>query len=301
MMDFIDVQKQWMDRQVRLRDEEGPKPTAFGTPFRVSDAGACIRKRTFSAAKAFESDEFSSQSYMAFEIGNAIHESIQAAMDECGNGWIFEAEVPIDLTEITKKVGHGFESFGLSGHADGVISEAGGSGWKAILEVKTVSGYAAKLAWPSGNDAGPKREHVAQAALYALGVEAESILIVYVSKESDYRSGIKAGDMMQWEIGLHEETDWFGGQTPYDIAIDELRHFQYAARFFDNDQIAPAFVPDDDGELKLIHDRPEYQQKGAKPWNCAYCNYNTVCRSLSEHEVSVDLVQRWPEEDSDES
>jgi hypothetical protein len=285
MMDFIDVQKQWMDRQVRLRDEEGPKPTAFGTPFRVSDAGACIRKRTFSAAKAFESDEFSSQSYMAFEIGNAIHESIQAAMDECGNGWLFEAEVPIDLTEITKKVGHGFESFGLSGHADGVISEAGGSGWKAILEVKTVSGYAAKLAWPSGNDAGPKREHVAQAALYALGVEAESILIVYVSKESD----------------LHEETDWFGGQTPYDIAIDELRHFQYAARFFANDEIAPAFVPDDHGELKLIHDRPEYQQKGAKPWNCAYCNYNTTCRSLSEHEVSVDLVQRWPEEDSDES
>ena len=49
---MLDVQKEWMDHQVRLRDEAGPKPTAFDTPFRVSDAGACIRKRTFAALGA---------------------------------------------------------------------------------------------------------------------------------------------------------------------------------------------------------------------------------------------------------
>ena len=46
---MLDVQKEWTDNQIRLRDEAGPKPTAFNTPFRVSDSGACIRKRTFSA------------------------------------------------------------------------------------------------------------------------------------------------------------------------------------------------------------------------------------------------------------
>ncbi len=294
---MLDVQKEWMDNQVRLRDEAGPKPTAFGTPFRVSDSGACIRKRTFSAFSAMESDEFSSQTYMAFEIGNAIHKSIQDALECDGNGWYFESEVPIDLTEVSKKVGLGIEEFGLSGHCDGIITQ-NGSGIKTIVEIKTVSGYAAKLAWrymrggKGGNDAGPKREHVAQATLYALGVEAESVLIVYVAKESDYRTGIKAGDIMQWEFGLHETTDYWNGQTPYDIAMGELRHFQYADRYYRKGLVAPAYVPDDNGDLVLVHDRPGYMQKGGKPWNCAYCNYNTTCRSLSQDEVSVDLIDR---------
>ena len=122
---MLDVQKEWMDNQIRLRDEAGPKPTAFNTPFRVSDSGACIRKRTLSALDAMESDEFSSQTYMAFEIGNAVHKSIQDALDCDGNGWYFESEVPIDLTEVSKKVGHGIEEFGLSGHCDGIITQNG--------------------------------------------------------------------------------------------------------------------------------------------------------------------------------
>ena len=288
---MLDVQKYWMEDQIRRRDEEGPKPTAFNTPHRVSSSGKCIRARTLEAHGAMESDEFSSQTYMAFEIGNAVHKSIQDALDCDGNGWYFEAEVPIDLTEVSKKVGHGIEEFGLSGHCDGIITQ-NGSGIKTIVEIKTVSGYAAKLAWPyPGNDAGPKREHVAQATLYALGVEAESIMLVYVAKEGDYRSGIKAGDIMQWDFHLHETTDYWNGQTPYDIAMNELRHFQYANRYFSKGQVAPALVPNDDGELKLIIDRPEYMQKGGKPWNCSYCNYNTMCRSLSEDEVPVDMIE----------
>ncbi len=294
---MLDVQKEWMDHQVRLREEAGPKPTAFDTPFRVSGAGSCIRARTFGAHGAMESEEYSAQTYMAFEIGNAIHASIQAALECDGNNWYFESEVPIDLTEVSKKVGHGIEEFGLSGHCDGIITFDDGT--RTILEIKTVSGYAAKLAWPyPGRDEGPKREHVAQAALYALGIEADSILLVYAAKESDYRAGIKAGNMMQWHLDMHETTDWWNGQTPYDIAMQELRHFQYAARYYAKDQIAPTLVPRDNGELKLILDRPEYQQKGAVPWNCAYCQWNTVCRSLSEDEESVDLIERAHREES---
>ena len=289
---MLDVQKEWLAHKIRVRDEEGPKPTAFGTPFRVSDAGACIRKRTFSAFGAVESDEFSAQTYMAFDIGNAVHESIQAALDAGGDDWRFEAEVPIDLTEASKLVGHGIEEFGLSGHCDGIITDQR-HGTRTIVEIKTVGGYAAKLAWAGG----PKREHIAQAALYAVGAEADAILIVYVAKEGDWRAGIKAGDVVQWEYGLHDvHPD--GGQSVYDIALDELRHFQYADRYHRKGELSPAYVPDDDGELHLVHDRPEYMQKGGKPWNCAYCNYNTVCRSLSEDEVPVEMIERVQNADS---
>lgn len=290
---MLDVQKVWMDHQVRLREEAGPKPTAFDTPFRVSDAGACIRKRTFAAHGAMESEEFSPQTYMAFEIGNSIHESIQAALECDGNNWHFESEVPIDVTAATSKVAHGLEFFGLSGHADGIITNIqDNTRW--ILEIKTVSGYAAKLAWPyPGNDQGPKREHISQAGLYCIGAKADGIIIVYVSKESDYRTGIKAGDMMQWQYGLNEVvSDPEYGRTVYDTAIDELRHFQYASRWYHKGQLAPTLVPNDLGELKLIVDRPEYMQKGGKPWQCVYCQYSTTCRSLPEDEVPVEMIER---------
>lgn len=280
------VSKHWYEYQISKRYDEGPKPTAFDTPFRVSDAGACICKRTLSAFGAIESDEFTSQTYMAFDIGNAVHASIQEALATDGNGWYFESEVPLDLTEVSKKVGLGVESFGLSGHCDGIITNIE-ENTRTILEIKTVSGFGAKKAWQSG----PSRSHLAQAGLYALGAEADSILIVYVAKEGDWRAGIKAGDMRQWEYGLHEiHPD--GGQSVYDIAMDELRHFQIAARYYAKDQIAPCYVPDDNGELQFVEERPGYMQKGGKPWQCAYCNYNTTCQTLSADEVSVDLIER---------
>ena len=145
-MSMFSIQDHWYQHQIKKRDEEGPKPTAFDTPFRVSDAGACIRKRTFAAHKAAESEEFSSQTFMAFDIGNAIHESIQEALGTHAGEWEFEAEVPIDLTAASAKVGHGIEWFGLSGHCDGIITDLR-HGTRTILEIKTVSGYAAKLAW----------------------------------------------------------------------------------------------------------------------------------------------------------
>lgn len=285
---MVNVQKAWLDEQIRQRDEEGIKPTACNTPHRVSDVQSCVRKLTLTAHKARESEEFTSNTFMNFLIGNAIHESIQESLEQVG--WHFEAEVPIDLTEASKKVGHGIEEFGLSGHADGIITHEDNT--RTVVEIKSVGGFAAKKSWPyPGNGEGPKREHWAQGALYAVGAEADAVMIVYVAKESDYRAGIKAGDIMQWERGLHEvHPD--GGQSLYDIAMDELRHFQYADRYYRKGMIAPAFVPNDHGELELIHDRPEYMAKKGN-WRCRYCMFNTVCRSLpADEEVPVEMVDR---------
>lgn len=291
---MLSVQKTWTEHQVWLREQAGPKPTAFNTPHRVSAAGDCLRARGMSALGAMESEEFSPQTYMAFAIGNAIHESIQDALDQDHNDWTFEAEVPIDLTEASKKVGHGVEEFGLSGHADGILTSII-DGTRTVVEIKTVSSFAAKLAWPAGRATmghGPKREHWAQAALYAVGADADSVMIVYVSKEGDFRTGIKAGDMQQWVRGLYE-VDEDTGLSLYDLALEELRHFQYVDRYTRKGMIPPAFVPDDDGSLNLMHERPEYMAKHGE-WRCRYCLHNTTCRSLPADEVSVDLIELQP-------
>jgi hypothetical protein len=286
----VNVSKLWYDYQINKRDKEGPKPTAFDTPFRASDAGACIRKRTLSAVKARESDEFSQQTYMAFDLGNSAHASIQAAFEYYdGDGYWFDAEVPIDLSPFASKVSG---DFGLSGHCDGILTNIDTKA-KTILEIKTVSGYSAKLHFPY--EAMPKAEHLAQAGLYCIGTQADAVMMVYIAKESDWRAGIKAGEIRQWDIPLHENLEAFNGQSVYDLAVAELARFKMADDALKAGNIAAALVPDDSGELHLIEDRPAYGQRGGKPWQCAYCNYATVCRTFPAEEVSVTMIERITE------
>ncbi|MGA0270766.1 MAG: hypothetical protein ACO3ME_10755 [Ilumatobacteraceae bacterium] len=276
----IDVLEMWHSHQQKKRAEEGPKATAAGTPFRCSDAGSCIRKRGFAAVGAVESNEIAPTSLLAFEIGNSIHDTLQEAFAGT-EGFQFAAEVPIDLSPL---------GVSLSGHCDGIITMPNSR--KIIVEIKTMAGFGFKLA-ASGTSGGPKREHVAQAGLYALGMDASAILLVYVSKEGDFRAGFKPGAVLQWEYDLDDEV--FPGETVKDVAIAELDNFKLAESHLETGEIAPRLVPNDAGELVEVDDVPAYMAKGAKPWQCAYCQYNDACAVLPSGPVPIDMIERITE------
>ncbi len=271
---MIDVLEVWHNVQIQRRAEEGPKPTAFGTVFRASDAGSCIRKRVFSAIDTLETEEIAPTSLLAFEIGNAIHESIQEALLR-STDVMLEVETPIDLST---------EALSLSGHTDGIITMDDGT--KIILEIKTMAGFGARQTFGGS----PKREHIAQAGMYALGVEADGILLVYVSKETVFKTPIKPGSVEQWYFGMDDEA------LPYEsvreIAQIELDRFTDANGIFDSGMLPEALVPNDAGELVRVDNPPGYMSKGIKPWNCAYCNYNSICRAVGPDEVSLEIVRR---------
>ena len=276
-MSSFDVLGMWHSHQLKKRAEEGPKPTATGTRFRCSDAGSCLRKRGMAAIGAAESNAIAPQSLLAFEIGNSIHETLQEAF-AAAEGFTFEAEVPIDLSEFGPS---------LSGHTDGIITGPDGS--KTILEIKTMAGFGFKLA----KSGGPKREHVAQAGMYALGVEADRILLVYVAKEGDFRAGFKPGAVLEFEYLMTDEV--FDGESVHDVAMAEIDMFKMADDMLDKGIVTSRLVPDDSGKLQEVERVPGYMEKGGKPWQCAYCQYNDACRLLLAGPVAVDMLGRISE------
>lgn len=253
----------WTEYQKFTRDLEGPKPTAADTLQRCSDAGNCLRQRGFAALRTPETEEIDPGTLLAFSIGTTIHEELQAAVLHAFPGATVEDQ--IDLSHL---------GVSLSGHCDGHIPE-----YDAILEIKTMSGYGAKVAW---NDDAPKREHIAQAAMYAIGLGVGNVLLVYVAKEQDFRSGIRPGDSREWLIGMDDEACGMG-VTPRELGQIEIDRFHEVEVALEAGRLPPRMAPNDRGELRPVDEVVPYgvKSKGGY-WGCRYCRWNTLCVEVGE-------------------
>jgi len=267
------IEQAWADYMLAKREADGPKPTAAGTLNRCSDAGGCVRALWFAAAGTPETEQIESGTLLAFEVGTAIHEALQEAVLA---GWPdAEIERPIDLSKF---------GVSLSGHCDGIVEH---DGVKAVLEFKTVGSYAAKLAW--GEDQ-PKREHVAQAAMYAVGVDADAVRLVYVAKEGDWRAKIKPGDMREWEYGVDEITPH--AATPRELAQIEFDRFSEVQVNLAEGWVPAAYAPNNAGDLEAVTSVAPYgvPSKGHPYWGCRYCRWNSVCAACGPTMIPVEQL-----------
>ena len=252
-------------------EENGAKPTAAGTLMRCSDALNCLRQRGFAAAKFPEAHSFDTSTLIAFSLGTSMHELLQNSISHVHGG---EFEKVVDLSPL---------GVSLSGSSDGVVEV---DGQTRLLEIKTMGAYPYKIAKETGL---PKRQHVAQAALYALGTPGVTHLwMVYVAKESGFRGAFKAGSMLEFIIDLDEPT--FEGLSPRQIAEGELENFRSVQSDLSNGMLPDAVVFDDDGVDMLVEKPPAYGSKG-KPWNCCYCRYQSICEACGPTEVSLQTAK----------
>jgi len=269
-----DVQSAYGGYLREKNKEEGPKPTACNTTFRISDSGNCTRQRAFSALKLPMVHEYSEQTLMAFAMGTHMHEAVQeACLSKLGG----EYETAIDLS------GTGVS---LSGSCDGIIEFD--EGYFRLLEIKTLSGFGFKLAKESDM---PKLDHLAQASLYALGSEKpiQEIHMVYIAKESDFRSGTKQGDVLEWIIPFKEPIPEYG-ITPYDLAHEELEIFRGVQADITEGNVSAPIVFDDNRASYEVTKPPAYGAGKGQPWNCRYCNHNALCQILGPGTVSIQMA-----------
>ena len=251
-------------------EENGAKPTAAGTLMRCSDAGNCLRQRGFSASRFPEAHKFDTSTLIAFSLGTSMHELLQESIGHVHGG---EFEKVVDLSPL---------GVSLSGSSDGVVEV---DGQTRLLEIKTCGAYPFRLAKETGL---PKRQHVAQAALYAMGTpEVTHLWMVYLAKESGFK-GHKAGETIEWVIELDEEL--FDGFTPRQIAEQELDNFRSVQQSLSEEMLPDAVVFDDDGVDMLVEKPPAYGSKG-KPWNCCYCRYQSICEACGPTEVSLQTAK----------
>lgn len=264
--------------QLAKYNEDGPKPTALGTKMRVSDAGSCERQRWYKGMNFDESETPDMQTLLAFHVGNSIHEFVQEAFQRqavMGDVSV-DCEVPVDCRPLGAD---------LSGSADLVVTYS--DGHKVVVEVKSASAYGSKLAKEA-----PKREHVAQAGLYARGLGAQEIMIVYIAKETSFRDKVRAGDVYTHHYKLTDPV-WGDGrlETVFDITEFELLRFKRVEALLDAGLLPhPLVFEDGDGQiglsrLKTVEEPGPYGKPSKNGhWECRYCLYNSLCYGIGPDE-----------------
>jgi len=182
------------------REQEGRRPTACGTPLRGSSAWNCARRIGFEVARVSECEALPYETLIAFHLGRAMHERVQSGLHSL---WPeFESEVVCDLRPL---------GYDLSGHADGLMIEGDK---RVVVEIKTMTAYPFKLAMKGGKTEapGPKIEHLLQSGIYAYGLHADGVHLVYISKDASYRDGIRpemtSAWMRSWNPTTAPFTNW---------------------------------------------------------------------------------------------
>jgi len=265
--------------QLSKYNEEGPKATALGTRLRVSDAGVCERQRWYKAAGFEESETPDLQTLLAFHVGNSIHDFVQEAFQRqtVMAGVSVDCEVPVDCRPL---------GVDMSGSADLVVTYS--DGHKVVVEFKSASAFGAKLAKEA-----PKREHVAQAGLYARGLGADEIMIVYVAKETSFRDKVRAGDIFTHTLKLSDP--WAEGriETVFDVTELEIVRFKRVEKALDDGRLPKPIVTNGDAEpgkaLLSVVDSPGPFGKASKKthWECRYCLYNGLCYGSGPDEQNI--------------
>lgn len=240
------------------------KPTADGSFLRVSSITMCDRKQIFDGMHIprIEAGENAINGFVAREVGNTMHEHIQAAFKEMVPG--FKCEVPVSMPDVM-----------TSGHADGVYDGA-------VLEIKTMRNYGFRKA----RNEGPKEEHLFQACAYALGLGLTDIHLVYVCTDatpSRWKDSARAGDMVEWHYSIHDPIDESGTSILVATTYFLEQHAQMAKNY-----LTTGVIPEG---LKSWWNTEV-------PWECNYCPHYDICEQHGDVNILdiIDLVIRETDE-----
>jgi hypothetical protein len=277
-----------VDSWAKGNDED--KPTAKGTRLRHSDSGKCARALSFTAAGFRRSDPMDLSGVWNVSIGTELHTLWQAALVE---------RFPSAQVEVVV----GWGDLDASGHIDAVITlhpEDTGKhrDWTVAYELKTIGGYGWKMAIGKarGPATGPKPEHMAQCAMNALAVDADEMVIGYLSKECV--SAGTAGKLS--DLGRFAGEWSFSREAFEPIAIAEKARMKGILDLVDSGLLAARKVPFEIPPNAEIVDprtgRWEAREDGqivdtGTYYMCAgYCSYRTLCASTESGRIPIESV-----------
>lgn len=270
----------------KWRDENeaaGPKPRAVETSrFRHSDAGKCARAIAFAALDLPPSNPMDLSGVWNTSLGTAVHGMWQEVVAELHPTALIEPKVST------------IDGLG-SGHIDAVFPD----GTKVAFELKTVGGFAFKMAvGERGNAQGPKTEHVMQASLNGVAVDADEVVIGYLAKETlSVNVAAKKGFS---ELGRFA-AEWTIPRDQYEpIAAAEAARVSGILALLDSGQLpARKFPP---GELPHgaeivdpttgrweVHENGKVVDVGTW-WACGYCNHRDRCAGTEAGRQPIETV-----------
>lgn len=144
-----------------------------GTRFRASWAGSCTRRLAYDMLGYKPTNPTTIADSWRFGIGSLVHEEVQKVMLDAFPG--ASVEVTVDLRDV---------DLDGSAHVDIVITQDIPR-WVTVIELKTISGYGMKMAIGArGTAEGPRTNAILQGALTAYALDADELVIGYLSLEN---------------------------------------------------------------------------------------------------------------------
>ena len=250
------------------------KPTADGSFLRISNITTCARKQVFDGmgVPRIEAGPNAVNGFVAKEIGNTMHQHVQAAFEEYVPN--FESEVEVSIPDCL-----------TSGHADGVYNASHDNPSRreeTVLEIKTMRNYGFRKA----RSEGPKEEHLFQAGAYALGLGVTKIHLVYICTDATpgrWKDTARAGDMVEWLYDIHEPFDESG--TSINVATTYFLE--------DHARMAKSYLASG-----VIPEGLRSYWETEIPWECNYCPYYDICEQHGDIDIVdvIDLVIKETDE-----
>jgi len=235
----------------------------------ASDAGGCARKVALGRLRVPKDITYDAAALMTFRAGDFYHQITQEAMVQALD---MRCEVDFDLRP----------KLSLWGKADGVYDGR-------VVEIKSQSGYGFDLATGgkrSDDGPGPKSDHLVQAGFAAVSpqIQADAVHVVYINKDR--------GVCAEWIIGLDDPLPHLAPKdaeppTIRSLVNAEAKRLALILHYLDQDVMPARLVP---GYGLVEGDPPEPGQRGAKPWNCAYCPWQPSCKGWSPNQFPFSLT-----------
>lgn len=263
--------------------DQTPKPHAFDTRLRNSDAGKCTRQIQYAVIGADKTEPMTPAGYWVTGLGTIVHERWQEAMLKA---WP-EAEAEVKVR---------YEDFESSGHIDLVIpAKRQGDGAKLTptvsLELKTINGWGFKQAVGArGAAQGPRHSHKLQCALNAVAADADEMVIVYLAMENISPAELKRllgrEPSFEWDDYRKFTAEWSYTREQFEPwAEAEMKRMTRVLEFTDDKQLVPRFEPEMPAGARIVDpSKGTWQQvkdgsivAAGSTWMCNYCSWRSRC------------------------
>lgn len=265
--------------------DEGERPHAVeGTRFRHSMAAACARQVAYHALGVQPSNPMDLAGIVVTSNGTTKHDEIQALL-----GSAVESEVPCRI-----------EGFDGSGNADGLAIEIDPSGpaiphdeptKRTCWEHKNVGGFAFKMAvGERGAAQGPKHAHIVQGALNALALDADLLVITYMTWEAiSVNIAARKGFSEEGRVSAQ----WTFTRDEWEpLALAEVKRVTGILNLLDQGQLPARKIPDPElpagavvtdpasGQWQVTSDEGMILDAGST-WMCGYCRWQGTCQGTA--------------------
>lgn len=256
-------------------DHNPNKAKAFETRLRNSQAGKCTREIQYAVLDVPKTDPPTAAGFWVMGLGTIVHERWQAAMKIAFPN--AEAEVKIR-----------YDDFDSSGHIDLVLNE---DGYVTSIELKTINGFGfKKTIGARGVPEGPRNGHLLQCALNADAINADEMVVIYLSMEnlSPFELRKLLGRDPEFETDFFRQftAEWTYSREQYaPLAEAEKHRLTKVLEWTDRDQLVPRFTAEmpkgaritdpSKGTWQTVVDG-QVTQAGST-WACDYCDYRKQC------------------------